>query len=186
MLGKIDTLEGIDKPVIISGWSKVKKLYPKQKITNKQIYDNIFWTFSEKEKRNEHEGDMVKFKKFCVSYLESKYRYHFLNPFELSFWNVKKLINRINFVEGDKFYYLDDKHLFISIESYIFGINIEFLKYTKIKVDKLKKWLNVKNFKIIQNSKIFNIEEMNNKKHLTPILGKEEYEKQFIIGYIFE
>lgn len=186
MLGKIDTLEGVDKPVIICGWGKVKKLYPKQKITNKQISDNIFWTFSEKEKRNEHDGDIEKFKKFCISNIESNYKYHFLNPFELSYWTVKKLINRINLIKTDKFYYFDDKHFFISIENYIFGVNIEFLSYTNITPEKLKKWLNFKNFKIIHNSTIFNIEEMNNKKHLTPIFREENYEEQLIIGYIFE
>ena len=37
MLEKIDTLIETDKPILINGWSRVKKLYPKQKITNKQI-----------------------------------------------------------------------------------------------------------------------------------------------------
>ena len=72
------------------------------------------------------------------------------------------------------------------VDDYIFGLNLEFLDYTKITENKLKKWLKLKKFEIIENSKIFNKEEMNNKKYLIPILGKNRHEEQFIIGYIFE
>lgn len=186
MLKNVDNISYTDKPLLITGWSKVKTLYPNQKINNKQISDNIFWTFSEREKRTENENDIKKFKKYCIDYINSKYKYYFLNPFELSFWNIKKLISKINDVKDNKYYHFDGKHFFILIENYIFGINLDFLSYGKISANKVKKWLKLKNFEIIEDSPIFNIEEINNKKHLIPILGKDKYEKQLIIGYIFE
>ena len=71
--------------------------------------------------------------------------------------------------------------------------NLELIQQIK-KIDNIKisffefdgDFSKLKNFKIIEDFPIFNIKELNNKKHLTPILGKENYEKQFIIGYICE
>lgn len=186
MLVKIDQIIDIDKPILITGWNKVKELYPNQKITKKQISDKIFWTFSEKEKRTENNKDIENFKKFCFKEIENKYNYYFLNPFELNYTKIKRLINKINIFNEDKFYHFDGKHFFILVDDYIFGLNLEFLDYTKITENKLKKWLKLKKFEIIENSKIFNKEEMNNKKYLIPILGKNRHEEQFIIGYIFE
>lgn len=186
MFKKIDAIVDTDLPILINGWVNVKKLYPKQKITNKKIAYNIFWTFSEKEKRTENLNDTQNFKNYCINYLESKYNYYFLNPFELSISNIKTLISKINRIKEDKFYYSENNHLFFLLENYIFGINMDFMFNCKINEKRIKKWLISKNFKIIEDSSIFNKEEFNNKKYLIPILGKEGYEEQFIIGYIFE
>lgn len=186
MFKNVDNIENIDLPTLIVGWNKVKKLYPKQKITNKKINDIIFWTFSEKEKRTENINDTQKFKKYCIDKIDSKYKYYFLNPFELTFGNIKNLISRIDKSNSEKVYHFDRKHFFFLVENYIFGINMDFMTNCKITENKLKKWLKSKNFKIIEDSSIFNIEEINNKKYLIPILGKKEHEEQSIIGYIFE
>lgn len=186
MLMKIDKIIETDIPTLISGWAKVKELYPNQKITNKEITDKLFWTFSEKEKRTENGKDIENFKKYCINRINSKYKYYFINPFNITINKVKKLIFIINQLEKDKFYYFDGKHFFILVDDCIFGVNFDFLFNSRITTDRLEKWLKNKKFEIIKNFKIFNIEELKNKKHLIPILGKEEYEKQFIIGYIFE
>lgn len=186
MIGKIDKIVDTDKPILITGWTKVKGLYPKQKITNKKITESIFWTFSQKEKRTENETDLKKFKEFCIKNFEKKYKYYFLNPFELTYWNIKKFINRVNYIENGKFFYFDGKHIFILIENFIFGINLDFLSLTNVSENKLIEWLKSKKFEIIENFEIFNKEEITNKKYLIPALVKENYEKQLIIGYIFE
>lgn len=186
MFKKVDKLIETNIPTLICGWAKVKEMYPNQKITNKKISDTIFWTFSEKEKRTENSNDIQNFKKYCVDVLDSKYNYFFLNPFELTLTNLKNLINRINGVKEDRICYYDEKHFFIMVENYIFGINMDFLFNSRITQNKIKKWLKTKNFKIFEDSVIFNKEEIRNKKYLIPIFGKDNYEEQLIIGYIFE
>lgn len=186
MFVKIDKFIETDLPILINGWSKVKELYPKQKITNKKISDTIFWTFSEKEKRNENLNDTTNFKKRCVDFLDSKYKYYFLNPFDLKFKNLKNLINKINHTNSEKVCFIDGKDYFILIENHIFGLNTDFLEYTKIGPKKVENWLKVKNFKIFKDSDIFNIEDISNKKYLIPIFKTKNYEEQLVIGYIFE
>lgn len=186
MFVKVDKLIETDLPILISGWTKVKELYPKQKITNKKISNNIFWTFSEKEKRTENLNDIINFKKHCIDTLNSKYKYYFLNPFDIKFSHLKNLIDRINKTSGEKICFFDGKHFFVLIENYIFGINIDFLEYTKISSKKIKNWLKLKNFKIFEDSDIFNIEDISNKKYLIPIFKTKDYEEQLVIGYIFE
>ena len=186
MLKKIDTIIETDKPIIITGWGNIKKLYPNQKITNKQISDKIFWTFSEKEKRTENNKDIENFKKFCINDLEKNYKYYFLNPFDITYSRLKRLINKINKTSEGKFYHFDGKHFFILIDGNIFGVNLDFIRYGKISEKKVKNWLKIKNFEIIEDFGIFNNEYFNNKKYLIPILGKERHEEQLIIGYVFE
>ena len=186
MIGKITEIIDTDKPILIDGWNKTKTLFPSQKITNKRISDNIFWTFSEKEKRSENVSDLEKFKTNCIVKFESKYKYYFINPFEIGYTNVKKIINK---VDGEKngFYHFDGRDFFILIDNIIFGIDIEFLGLTTINKNKIENWLKNKNFKLFDDNQIFNIKSFMNKKYLLPAIKKEiEHEKEFIIGYILE
>jgi len=186
MIGKIDKIIDTDKPILIDGWGKTKTLDPNQKITNKKISDNIFWTFSEKEKRSENLTDVEKFKVNCVSKFESKYRYYFINPFEIGFTNVKKLINKMDDKKSG-YYYFDGRYFFVLIDNIIFGLDTEFLSLISVTKDKIENWLKNKNFKLFGDSEIFNIKSFMNKKYLLLAIKKEiEYEKEFIIGYILE
>lgn len=188
MISKVNELINTDLPILIVGWDKVKTLFPNQKITNKRISDNILWTFKEKEKKTDNEIDLVKFNDFCVKIYENKYKYFFLNPFEITFTQLKKLINKIN-PESLSFFYYDEQELFFLVENVIFGINFDFIKYTTVKKEKLINWFLSKNFKFVENSLIFNIKNniLVNKKYLFPsIMENFNYEKKFIIGYILE
>jgi len=186
MIEKISEILDTDKPILICGWNKVKKLYPNQKITNKRISDNIFWTFSEKEKRTENSNDIENFKKYCIEDIDRKYKYYFLNPFELDFPKFRKIITKINSLVGDRYCFFDGKHFFILTENVILGVNLDFFVTNKKIKERIINWLKLKNFNIFEDSSIFNIKEVENKKYLMPVLLKEKYEKQLIIGYIFE
>lgn len=188
MFKKISTILDTNIPTIIIGWNKVKELFPNQKITNKVITDNICWTFSEKEKRNDNTSDLNKFKKDCIKTFGSKYKYFFLNPFEIKFSNIKKIINKINQIEN-KVYFFDGTTFFILVDNVIFGLNTNFLELTSITEEKIKMWLKNNKFEIFDKKQIFNIEgiNINHNVHLIPPLNRENiYEKEFIIGYILE
>lgn len=188
MLKKISKVENLDKPLLISGWGRVKKLYPEQRIINKQITDTVFWTFSEKEKGSEHKRDVEAFKKMCFEVFENQYKFFFLNPFETKYSQIKRIISKIKEIGKGTFFY-DGKHFFIYIDNVILTINIDFLNLIKISDKRITKWLENNNFKLFQNTDIFNIEQinLNNKEYLIlPIAQKIEYEKEFIVGYILE
>ena len=188
MLKSISKIENVDKPTIIVGWSKAKSLYPNQKITNKEIGDNIFWTFSEKEKRTENVADLDKFKKFCLSKFEGQYKYFFLNPFEVNYSNIKKIIQKIDTIT-EKVCFFDGKEFFILVDNVVLGLNLDFLSLISFTENRVKTWIKSKNFEIFEGIDIFNIEGINteHKRHLIPIINREKkYEKEFIIGYVLE
>lgn len=186
MIKKIEKLIETDKPILIDGWAKTKEMFPNQKITNKVVIDNIFWTFSEKEKRSENIVDIEKFEKNCLDKFESKYKYYFINPLDTKYSIIKKIIGKINNIEG-QYYYFDGRHYFILIDNLIIGIDTDFLKLTNIKKDKISDWLKSKKFVLFTDNDIFNIKSLNIKNYLLPAIKKEiEYEKEFIIGYIFK
>ena len=186
MITKVDKFIETDKPILICGWDKVKMLYPKQKITNKIISDNVFWTFSEKEKRTENSKDVENFRKHCINEFDSDYTYYFINPFDLNFNKLKKIITKINNIIDNKICYSDGKHLFILTDTVILGLNKDFFLTNINVLNRIIKWLKVKNFNIFKDSSIFNIKGIENKGYLIPALIKEKYEEQLIIGYIFE
>ncbi len=187
MVSKITKIEDfIEKNgfLLIVGWSNVKKLYPNQKITEKSISNNIFWTFSEKEKRNDYERDIVEFHKKCMDNFKSKFIYYFLNPFELKYGGIKKIIKKIE-SSNNKVGYFNGRHFFITIDNIILGIDMDFIDLLKISKDKIILWLKSKKTNFIENTNILNYDDyVKNNEYLIPPIEKEKYEKEFITGYI--
>lgn len=66
-------------PTLIVGWNDVKLLYPNQDILNKQISDNIKWTFSKREKRYQYEEDINNFINEIAERLNKTVNYRFFN-----------------------------------------------------------------------------------------------------------
>ena len=66
-------------PTLIIGWSEVKLLYPNQDILNKQITENIRWTFSKREKRYQYEEDIDNFINEIANNLDKTVNYRFFN-----------------------------------------------------------------------------------------------------------
>ena len=189
MIKHINQFIKTDNPILIVGWSEIKKLYPNQKITNKQINHNLWWTFSEKEKKVDYDKDIVKFYDLCINEFDSKFTYWFLNPFELYFSDIRRLIFKINNSRNKLLVYENDKHLFLLIDDIVIGLNMDFFNLTTISLDSIKCWLNSKNFEFIENFELFNIKNnIINKDYLIPCLVSQQNEddKQCIIGYVYQ
>ena len=183
---KIDDFLNKNAFLLIVGWNKVKKLYPNQKITEKQISENISWTFSEKEKRGEYERDIIEFNKKCIDNFGARYKYYFINPFELKYSTTKKIIKKIT-DSKDKIGYFNNRHFFILVDDVVLAIDIEFTKIINLSDNKINLWLKSKKVKFIENFDILNIDEhLINKEYLIPPIQKEKdiYDKEFTIGYI--
>ena len=184
----------VDAPTLIVGWRKVKELFPEQRISNKIINDKTFWTFSEKERKSEYLTDIQWFNRKCVEYLDKKYIYYFINNFDLTLTNFKSFLTRLS-ENTTKILQITDKEIFILMDDrLIAGLNIEFLKIRNITINKIKKYLTNRGYKIIENydffneNSIFNIKDtFKSKVYLTPVIkNRLDYEKKFIIGYIFK
>lgn len=145
-------------PTLIIGWSEVKILYPNQDILNKQISDNIKWTFSKREKRYQYEEDITNFINEIADRLNKTVNYKFFN-YILATQNKRD--NFLSYIQsgGCSIYY--NKH-FLYIynvnDNITLGISLVDLEYAGINVNDFILSLNVPGNIICDNFKCIDSE----------------------------
>lgn len=138
-----DLPKSYEIPNIIIGWGLTKKLFPEASILKKKIKDNLYWTFSPTEKRNNFENDLKK-------YIEKSYK-DFIKG--IKFLSIDPIIHKINSTEElilkiknltDGFAYLyDSKVVYVYHNNIIYSIDLEqidFIGFNRIEIlDETKK-----------------------------------------------
>ena len=107
------------KPILIVGWKKAKTLEGYTSILDKQLSDNMFWTFSKTESRSDFEEDLELFYNIIYNNILNKINYYYINIFKLKYNKIKKLYNII--------YSKEFKNIYISN-------NIVYIPYDKDKI----------------------------------------------------
>jgi len=177
-----------DVPSLIIGWSNAKKYFPNTSIKNEKIGENLYWTFSDKEKKIDYEENMIKFTDKCVSHIKNRVKYHFINPFHLTYSEAKFIIKTLA-KKTKKVGFITENCVFISVNNIVFGINIEFFTIINIDREKIIGWLNKNNI-ILYNNKDYDIElltAINNDRYILPyIKNSDQHNQKFTIGNIFK
>lgn len=124
-------------PTLIVGWSLVKKLFPETSILHKQINENIFWTFDEKERRVDYETDIKDFKEKCFNELGKDITYVYVDTIYTSKTKVKKIISKIKSFKNPIYYISDNKMLYVYDENIVFGIDLNITNLVGIDNSKL-------------------------------------------------
>ena len=153
----INSLEQINDelPKLIIGRDFSKKLNVKISILNKKINKNTFWTYSNVEKKSEYNDDLESFKKFCINSFINRIKYYYIDPFQLKYSHIKRLINKLNQVEKGLMY-VDDKMCYFLMDDVTYGLHLETLNYIGIEKDKILSYLKSNNFRILPKDEIFN------------------------------
>lgn len=115
-------------PTLIIGWAMVKEIYPNADILNKQISETVYWTYSNREKRQEYEPDLAKFIKNAFSRLETSIKYTFFNVLTNPLSRNKCLLKYIN-SPITKIVYITDKHIFIYDSKQVTGVSLSDLEF---------------------------------------------------------
>jgi hypothetical protein len=115
-------------PTLIIGWAMVKEIYPNADILNKQISETVYWTYSNREKRQEYEPDLDKFIKNAFSRLETSIKYTFFNVLTNPLSRNKCLLKYIN-SPITKIVYITDKHIFIYDSKQVTGVSLSDLEF---------------------------------------------------------
>lgn len=115
-------------PTLIIGWVMVKEIYPNADILNKQISETVYWTYSNREKRQEYEPDLAKFIKNAFSRLETSIKYTFFNVLTNPLSRNKCLLKYIN-SPITKIVYITDKHIFIYDGKQVTGVSLSDLEF---------------------------------------------------------
>lgn len=123
-------------PTLIIGWAMVKEIYPNADILNKQISETVYWTYSNREKRQEYEPDLSKFIKNAFSRLETSIKYTFFNILTNPLSRNKCLLKYIN-SPITKIVYITDKHIFIYDSKQVTGVSLSDLEFYGFERDRI-------------------------------------------------
>jgi len=112
-------------PILIVGWNKVIELYPNQKITDHQISNNIFWTFTQHEKRTDYEKDLKNFYKVILNYLKSDLKYRYINIFHTKYSEIADLLDILQSDERVDVYLCYGRFLYAHHSKKVWGLNLD-------------------------------------------------------------
>ena len=159
------------KPILIVGWKKAKKNENYTSILEKQLGNNLFWTFSKSESRADFEEDLEKFYNIIYNNILNNINYYYINIFKLKYNIIKKIYNIINSKEN-KNIYISNGMVYIPHKGNIFGMSLNILEYCGIGIEKIIHRIssNPSNKIIEDNDKIvFKLaKRLGNKKYAVP------------------
>lgn len=154
----ISTIEDNDTklPTLIVGWSLVKQLFPETSILHKQINENFFWTFSEKERRVDYETDIEDFKEKCFNNIGKDITYVYVDILYTSKSKIKRIIKKIKSFKNPIYYISNNKMLYIYDENMVFGVDLNITEFIGVDNSKiLSKLKDLPNSTLLKNE-IFN------------------------------
>jgi len=161
------SLADVTKPILIVGWKNAKKDPRYKSILDKQLDENVFWTFSKSESRADFEEDLKIFYNYIYNNILNNIIYNNINIFKLKYNKIKKLFNIIK----NKNIYLNNNILYIPHEGNILGLSLSILEYCKVPKEKVLKKVKELGGNIIEenNKLIFKLsKQLGNKKYAIP------------------
>ena len=140
-------------------------------ILDKQLDDNVFWTFNRSESRSDLEEDLEKFYDIVYNNILNKIKYYYINIFKLRYSKIKKIYD-IVFSLNPKTIYISNGVIYIPYDGDILGVSLDVLEYCGIKREKIiKRILSNPNNRLYDdgNKFIFKLtKRLGNKKYAVP------------------
>lgn len=176
---KKDKIENFDKnnvsvPSIILGKKNCIDLFGEVSVLNRQITDNVLWTYNKMEKRSEFEVDIENFYKNVFKKLIKNIKYININVYNIGYNEIKHYYNIFNNENNKKVVYVTNNMLYIYCGSNVYGISTEEVKYVNIDASKvINKLINLPNCEIITSNNFIknDVKKMIiNQNYLTPYL----------------
>jgi hypothetical protein len=163
------------KPILIVGWKNAKNCDGYTSILEKQLGNNIYWTFSKSESRSDFEEDLQMFYNIIYNNILNNINYYYINIFKLKYSIIKKLYS-ILFSKENKNIYISNGMMYIPHKGNVFGLSLNILEYCGIKTRKiLDRIISSPNNKIIEDNDKFVFK-------LTKRLGNKKYAIPYFIS----
>ena len=124
------------KPILIVGWKNAKNCDGYTSILEKQLGNNIYWTFSKSESRSDFEEDLQMFYNIIYNNILNNINYYYINIFKLKYSIIKKIYS-ILFSKENKNIYISNSMVYIPHKGNIFGLSLNILEYCGIKTKKI-------------------------------------------------
>ena len=159
------------KPILIVGWKKAKEDPRYSTILDKQLDENVFWTFSKTESRSDFEEDLSEFYAIIYSNILNNINYYYINIYKLKYSNIKKLYNIILTSGEVKNIYLSKELLYIPYEGKVLGLSLSILEYCGIPRDKIINKIKSVGINVLEDNGKFIfklVRQLGNKKYAVP------------------
>lgn len=165
------SIDDKSKPILIIGLEEAKKHASSFSILEKQIGENMFWTFGKREKRTDYEKDIEKFQEFVLKRALNEVKYFYFNILTTKYEKIKKLIKIVRNSDV-KTFYIDKKMIYMFYNNYILGLSIDIIEYLGVKKRKVLDIIRKnENNRIFYNDFQFNYKIkkiIETKKYITP------------------
>ena len=174
-LYKIDEyIKNNDIPTLLIGKKELVEKGFTLSVLNRQIDNNLYWTYTKMEKRNIHETDVNSFYEIVFKKLYRDIKHTNISIYTMKYSILKNIINILNDENLYKCIYIKKNHIYIYYNSNIIGFSLDEVKYVGIDITKVINILtNSKNSDIITTNNFIKNEVkeyLNNKDYLTPYL----------------
>ena len=174
IINNIDLINN-DLPTIIIGWNETKNIVTDKPISilHKKINDNLYWTFTKKERKVDYEKDIINFESICLKFIESKIKYIYVDVLHSSKRKIRKILNKIKVFKTIVTYINNRNMLYIFGDNLIFGIDLNICEFIGVKKNKIINKVNSISNVTLRQNEIFNICKdliKNNREKLIPYI----------------
>ena len=158
---KVEDLSSIknDLPTLIIGWEETKRIIGEDKVSilHKSINDSLYWTFNQKERKVDFEIDIINFKNICLTQIENKIKYVYVDVLHNSKRKIKKILRKILDLKTTLTYINNKNMLYIFGDNLVFGIDLNICEFIGIKKNKILNKVNGISDVTLHQNEIFNI-----------------------------
>lgn len=170
-IGEVD----FSLPTLIIGWKFYKEIFPENNtsILNKEVEENLSWTFTRNEKRVDFDKDIINFIKKVFNSLSEKLPYYFIDVLKINNKSFIKLNEFLSSSEEKHIYICNNSFAYIYSNHRVIGLDLEDFNYVE----------ELENFnKIIKSNKYNNI--FYNENFIPLEIKKLFYNNKIIIPYL--
>lgn len=162
------------RPILIVGWEKAKHNELYKSILDKQLSENLFWTFSKTESRSDFEDDLKKFYSICYDKVVASIRYYYVNLLSIS---RKKLIELCKIVSDPsvrKNIYIHKSMVYVPYKGNVLGVSLSVAEFCKVSEDRIRRFILSTKSNVIVDDSNFKVKKivrnLENKRYAVPYL----------------
>ena len=169
-----DYVKNDNIPTLLIGKKDLMEAGYTLSVLNRQMGDNLYWTYTKMEKRNIHETDITAFYEIVFKKLYRDIKYFNKSIYTINYSVVKDIFSLLNDECIYKCIYICKNHVYIYYNNNVIGFSLEEIKYVGISVTKVMSLLTkAKNSDLITDDNFIKNEVKNylkNREYLTPYL----------------
>ena len=166
-----------DLPTLIIGYNNVCDIFGEDNlnILNREISENIFWTFRRNEKRVIYDADVEMFIRHSYKNFTKKINYVDLDLIQFSKFKIRKIVKKLLSLKDVITYKSDNNVFYIYSENIIFGIDMNLVEFVGFDTSKVLDKIKSKSMVFLEGNEILieynnQLDRFNNDVKLIPVL----------------